>query len=130
MKITEEVSKLEKLMMWSVAPQTSTEYAVSHITDKQLEALLVLEGGSLYGIILDSSFKKVRLTGKPFSETQISRIIDSIIITASSKDTVARCLELTKEKKARYLPILVDGKLVGIVSMEELAREMLSEPED
>lgn len=129
MKIAEEVTKLEKLMTWSVTSETSTENVVSHITNNQLEALLVLEGDSLFGIILDGSFKKVRLAGKPFSEAQISRIINSIIITASSRDAVAKCLELTHEKKARHLPILVDGRLVGIVSMEALAREVLSEPE-
>lgn len=129
MKITDEVSNLEKLMTWSVAPVTPTSKSISHLNDKQLEALLVLEGGSLFGIILDGSFKKIRLAEKPLNETQISRIIDSIIVTASSKDTVARCLELAQDNKARYLPILVDGRLVGIVSMEDLAREMLSEPE-
>jgi IMP dehydrogenase len=97
---------------------------------KEVRALLALEAGKLVGIVLEGDqVRKVILTGRSFKETQVREIIAQNVIYTSPEQIDEKCLALTKEKHIRHLPVMADGHLVGIISMGDLARTIVSDQE-
>jgi len=118
----------DKIRVSQVTP--SVKDAITRMTDGQLGTLLVLEAGKLFGIVLEGdSFRKVILTGKSFDDAAIREIITRNTIEASPDQTVEKCLAITQKNHVRHLPIVVDGFMIGTISMEDLARIILLEKE-
>ena len=130
MKPIEEISKLGVLINWSIIPASSVNDTYKGMIDKRLGALLVLESGKLMGLVSDGdSFRKLILAWKRHDEVQLREIITRNIIFAPPDQIAEECLALTEKNHIRHVPVMVDGYLTGIISMENLAGTLLSERE-
>jgi CBS domain-containing protein len=128
MKTNEEISILEQLKVWSIAPDLSNDDALQGIADTGVGALLVLEAGRLVGLLSSGdSYSRLALTGKSFDEEMLRGILIQNGIGVSYDQIVEKCLALTQKYNVRHLPVLVDGYLIGIVSMEDLGNVILSD---
>ena len=106
--------------------------AATKMWDQQTGSLLVLDGDDLVGIVTERDVLRAVATGQDLSEARVSEVMSKDLITASPTSSVRDAARIMTEKWIRHLPILENGKLVGIVSQRDLAGMLagaLNEPE-
>ena len=113
--------------VWSVTPETSVYDAVKMMAEKNIGALAVMEGERVVGIISERDYtRKVVLQGKASKSTQVREIITGQVVSVTRNHTVPDCLRLMTTHRIRHLPVIEDGKLVGLVSIGDLVNSVIS----
>lgn len=116
--------------VWSVAPQTSVYEALQLMAEKDIGALLVLDGEKVAGIFSERDYaRKVILRGKSSIDTPVREIMTDEVIYIHPGQTIEECMEIMTEKRVRHLPVFEDGELVGIVSIGDVVKAIISEQE-
>jgi CBS domain-containing protein len=116
--------------IWAIAPDASVFSAIELMSEKGVGALLVLDAERLVGIISERDYtRNVILKGKSSKETLVRTIMTSPVICADADQPIDVCMALMTEKRIRHLPILDSDKLVGVVSLGDLVRTIISEQE-
>jgi len=128
MKLVKHVLNIKGYSVWSVAPDDSVYDAVKLMADKQVGVMLVLEAGKLVGIISERDYaRKVILKGKASQETLVRDIMTSPVIYTAPDESIEQCMALMTERRIRHLPVLVDERLIGIVSIGDLVKSIISD---
>ena len=97
------------------------------MADKNVGALLVMKGEKLVGIISERDYtRKVFLRGKSSKETRVDEIMSKDVTTTKPQDGVDDCLRLMTEKHIRHLPVVDGGKVIGIISIGDLVKHVIS----
>lgn len=112
----------------STTPESTVYDALALMAEKRVGALVVLDGEKLVGIFSERDYARgIVLKGKSSKDTPVSDIMTTQehLITVSPKDTVEACLDLVSNKRIRHLPVLDEGKLVGLVSIGDLVKETI-----
>jgi CBS domain-containing protein len=113
--------------VWSIAPNEMVFEAIKLMADKNVGALPVLETGELVGIISERDYtRKVILKGKSSKDTPVRDIMTQEPVTVHTSDTVSECMQLMTEKRVRHLPVMDGTKIVGLVSIGDLVRRIIS----
>src|SRR5258708_37378029 len=111
----------------SIAPNATVFDAIQHMADKNVGALPVVENGRLAGIISERDYtRKVILKGKSSKETPVRDIMTQELVTAGAGDSVTVCMRLMTDKRIRHLPVMEGSKMVGLVSIGDLVRRIIS----
>jgi CBS domain-containing protein len=113
--------------LWRVAPDAMVFAAIRLMSEKSVGALLVTEEDKLIGIVSERDYtRKVILRGKSSRETPVRDIMSTDVTCVNQGDSVERCMQIMTERKVRHLPVLRDGKLVGIVSIGDIVKWIIS----
>ena len=130
MKTIERLLEIKGYDIWSIRPDASVYDAVKLMSDKKVGALLVLESGKLVGIVSERDCtRKVILQERAPKDTLVREIMTSNVIFVRPEQTVEECMALVTAKRIRHLPVLADGQLIGIVSIGDLVKDIISEQE-
>ena len=98
--------------VWSVSPDATVFDAIAMMADKNVGALLVVEGGNLVGVVSERDYtRKVMLRGKRSRDTCVREIMTTELTTVDPKESVDDCLRFMTEKRIRHLPVLTNGKI-------------------
>jgi CBS domain-containing protein len=111
-----------------VGPTDSVLRAMEIMAEHEVGALLVMNLGSLVGIISERDYaRKVILKKRSSHDTPVSDIMTAPAVTVTPQDTVHVCMQLMTEGRFRHLPVVDAGKVVGVVSIGDLVRAVMEE---
>ncbi len=128
MKNARELLEAKGSEVWSVHPDAAVYDAIEMMADKEVGALMVLDGGALVGVISERDYaRKVILRGRSSKDTAVKEIMTARVIYARPDQTVEECMALMTEKRIRHLPIVDGNELLGVVSIGDLVKTMLAE---
>lgn len=114
--------------VYSIAPDARVIEAVRMMADKGIGALLVMEGERIVGIVSERDYaRKVVLRGRSSSDTAVRDIMSSPVMYVHPQQTNTECMALMTENRLRHLPVVDDGKLLGLVSIGDLVKDIISE---
>jgi CBS domain-containing protein len=114
--------------VWSVMPGTSVYDALALMAEKNIGALLVLDGDELAGIFSERDYaRKVVLRGKSSKDTPVSQIMTSKVVCVRPDQSIEECMALMTDKRIRHLPVLEDNRVTGVISVGDVVKAVISE---
>lgn len=114
--------------IYAVAPEAAVLEAIRAMAEHRVGALLVMKGAELVGVVSERDYaRKVILLGRSSSDTPVSTIMSSPVITVSPDDSVSHCMELMTNRHVRHLPALEGGRVMGMVSIGDLVKAVIAE---
>ena len=130
MKTVREIIATKGGEIWTIPPDTTVFDALKTMADKNVGALLVLDGDAITGILSERDYaRKVILHGKSSKELQVSEIMSSKVYFVSPTDNVDDCMALFTNKRVRHLPVLDNEQLVGIISIGDVVKAVIADQE-
>lgn len=116
--------------VWSVRPDETVFAALELMADKGLGAVLVMEGNELMGIMSERDYaRKVILYELSSKGTPVSEIMTSRVVVVPPEHTVEECMAVMTDKHIRHLPVMDGDHVVGVVSIGDVVKAVISERE-
>jgi CBS domain-containing protein len=128
MKKVRDILEHKGRNVWSIGPEASVFDALKLMAEKDIGALVVLDGGNLVGIISERDYaRKIVLLGRASPTTQVKEIMTTDVVCVDPERNVDECMALVTEKRVRHLPVLENGKLIGLISIGDLVKSIITE---
>ena len=126
MKTVREILNAKGDSVLTVAPDASVFEALDLMADRDVGALVVVEGEAICGLLSERDYaRKVILKGKRSPDIPVREIMTSEVICVSPEQKPEACMALMTEKHIRHLPVLEEGRLVGIVSIGDVVKAII-----
>jgi CBS domain-containing protein len=114
--------------IWTIGPEATVYDALQLMAKKDIGAVLVLEAGKLVGIFSERDYaRKVVLHGKSSKSTAVGELMTRLVYYVRPDQTVEECLALMTAKHIRHLPVLNDDRLIGVVTIGDVGKEIISQ---
>jgi CBS domain-containing protein len=114
--------------VWSVQPDTTVYEALQLMSDKNVGAVLVLEDRRLLGILSERDYaRQVILKGKASRDTPVREIMTTKVVCVAPERTIEDCMALMTDKHIRHLPVLAGDALLGVLSIGDVVKAVISE---
>jgi len=128
MKTIKEILQGKPLGVLSISPEASVLDALRLMAEKEVGALVVLENERLAGIFSERDYaRKVILHGKSSKDTSVREIMTSKVVYVRPEQSVEECMALMTDKRIRHLPVLQENRVIGIISIGDVVKEVISE---
>lgn len=120
-------SKSDKTI-YTTTPTASVFDAVKLMAEKSIGALLVMEGEAIVGLVTERDYaRKIVLMARSSKETPVRDIMTSAVMCVRPERTSEECMALMTEHRVRHLPVMDNGKLIGLISIGDLVKDVISE---
>ena len=128
MKTVRDILEAKGRTVWSVDPESSVFDALSLMAEKEIGALVVLDGGRVAGIISERDYaRKVILHGRASPTTLVKEIMTSHVAYTHLDQSIEECMAIVTETRIRHLPVLQGGTLIGIISIGDLVKAIIAD---
>ena len=126
MKSVRQVLKDKGYSVETITPQASVYEALQKMANRELGALIVFDKGEICGLFSERDYaRKVVLQGRFSKDTRVEEIMTRRVITVEPEQTVEACMVLMTDKHIRHLPVIEEGRLVGIVSIGDIVKAVI-----
>jgi CBS domain-containing protein len=117
-----------KRPVWSLSSNNTVRQALQLMADKNIGAIVIKDQDNLTGIFSERDYaRKVVLKGKNSTDTKLAEVMSKDVITISSDMQIDACMQLMTDKRIRHLPVVDNGKSLGIISIGDVVRLMIDE---
>ena len=114
--------------VYSIAPGVSVYDALRLMADKNIGSLLVVEEGKIAGIFSERDYaRKVILMDRSSKQTAVREVMTSSVMYARPDQTNEECMALMTDNRLRHLPVIDNGRLLGLLSIGDLVKDIISE---
>jgi CBS domain-containing protein len=128
MQTVSQLLQVKGNQIFAVAPQDSVLRAIEIMATRHVGALLVMNEGTLLGIISERDYaRKVILKNRSSHDTPVNDIMSSPAVSVTPEDTVHHCMQLMTEGRFRHLPVVKAGRVVGMLSIGDLVKAVIEE---
>lgn len=128
MKTVRDILEVKGRMVWSVDLGSTVFDALSLMAEKEIGALVVLDEARVAGIISERDYaRKVILHGRASPTTRVEEIMTSHVAYTHLDQSIEECMAIVTDKRIRHLPVLQDGKLIGIISIGDLVKAIIAD---
>lgn len=112
----------------SVEPKATVFEALQIMSENNVGALLVIHNGKLVGIFSERDYaRKIILKGKQSKDTSVSELMTKDVLYINPQSTIQDCMVLMSAKHIRHMPVLEDDKLIGIVTIGDIVKQIISD---
>jgi len=116
--------------VYTIAPDASVLDAIRLMAEKSIGALIVLENDKVVGIVTERDYsRKVILMNRSSSTTPVRDIMTGNVLSDRPVDDNEACMALMTEKRVRHLPVMDDGRLIGMISIGDLVKDIIEQQE-
>ena len=113
---------------WSLSSNNTVRQALQLMADKNIGAIVIKDQDKLIGIFSERDYaRKVVLMGKNSTDTKLAEVMSKEVITISSDMQIDACMQLMTDKRVRHLPVVNNGKSIGIISIGDVVKLMINE---
>ncbi|WP_243028813.1 CBS domain-containing protein [Thermus albus] len=117
-------------MVYSIPPQATVLEALRKLAEHDIGALLVMEGDRLLGIFSERDYaRKLVLLGRFSKDTRVEEVMTPEVVTVTPETSLEEAMRLMTEHRMRHLPVLEEGKVVGVVSIGDAVKAIITEQE-
>lgn len=128
MKTIKQLLEEKGAAVWSIGPDQSVYDALALMADKTIGALLVMDGDKMVGLVSERDYaRNVILKGRSSKKTRVNEIMSERVICVEPNQTVEEGMALMTEKRVRHLPVIEGGSVLGLVSIGDLVKAIISE---
>ncbi len=128
MKTVRNILQYKSQSIYSVDPDTSVLDALKIMMDKNISALLVMEGPELKGIFTERDYaRKIILQGKSSKDTKIKEVMTASLEVINLNSSIDHCMQIMTDKHIRHLPIVDNGKVSGMISIGDLVKFVIND---
>jgi CBS domain-containing protein len=115
----------------AVSPETTVIDALQLMAEKNIGSVLVLKNENYIGLMTERDYsRKVVLKGKASNDTLVSDIMTTDLPAVHPSDTIENCMQLLSEKHIRYLPVFEQDRIAGIISINDVVKEIILSQEE
>ena len=131
MKLVKHLLDRKGRFIIAVQPDDSVLEAIRVMAEKNIGAVVVMQGDELLGIMSERDYaRKVIVKGRASDETPVSDIMTSNVLTTSGSETVNSCMATMTERKIRHLPVVDDGIVVSMISIGDLVEAIIADQQE
>jgi CBS domain-containing protein len=129
MKSVDQILRSKALQgVATIAPSATVHEAAALMSGKRIGALVVMAGDAIVGIVSERDIaRKLVQADKPAKQTLVSEIMTSPVMYVETTNTNEECMALMTDNRMRHLPVIHRGKLVGLISIGDLVKDVISE---
>jgi CBS domain-containing protein len=114
--------------VYSITPSASVFDALKLMAEKNIGALLVMESDAIVGIVTERDYaRKVALLGRSSPLTQVREVMTTAVMFVGPEQMSDHCMALMTQHRLRHLPVVEGGKLLGLISIGDLVKDIISE---
>ena len=115
----------------SIGPDAWVYDAIALMEEKKIGALFVVEDSRLVGVISERDYaRKIILQDRASKQTRVQEVMTSPVIYVEASTTLAECMRIIDHERVRHLPVMEEGKLVGVVSIGDVVRTIIAQQAD
>ena len=130
MKTLKQLLAAKGNQVYSIGPDAKVIEALQLMAQKDVGALVVMEGARLVGMLSERDYaRKVILHGRSSQDVPVRDIMTSDVVTIDPGKTIEDCMGLVTQRRIRHLPVCEGEKLIGLVSIGDLVKEVIADQE-
>ena len=130
MHTVKELLREKGSQVWTITPQATVYEALELMATKNIGALVILEEGNVAGMFTERDYaRKVVLKGRSSKTTTVGELMITDVLYVAPDDTIENCMALMTDKRLRHLPVMENGALVGLVSIGDIVKVIISDRE-
>ncbi len=125
-----EILQSKDSKLWTIGTTASVFEALELMAEKNIGSLLVMENKKMQGIFSERDYARgIVLKGKSSKQTKVDELMTKDVIYVAPDDRLKECMALMTSKRVRHLPVYQDGELIGILSIGDLVKQIISDQE-
>jgi len=128
MRRVKRILEMKGHEVWSIEPSASVYDAIHLLAEKEIGALLVMTGNELVGIFSERDYaRQIILKDRSSEDTKVQDIMTKEVVRVQPNDEIADCMTLMTERRFRHLPVIEDGKVIGVISIGDIVGAVIAQ---